>query len=90
MDAPVAEYWPEFAASGKQDVLVRHLLSHASGVSGLDQPAVVSDLFDSEQAIARMAGQAPWWEPGTVSGYHALNFGHLIGEVGAAGQRQVA
>ncbi len=81
VDVPVAKYWPEFAAHGKQDVLVRHLLSHASGVSGLDQPAVVADLFDWDGATSRMAAQAPWWEPGTASGYHALNFGHLIGEV---------
>ncbi len=79
--APVAEYWPEFAANGKQDIAVRHLLSHTSGVSGLDQPAVVEDLYDWEKSTARFAAQAPWWEPGTASGYHALNFGHLIGEV---------
>ena len=81
VDAPVSRYWPEFAAAGKQDVLVRHLLSHTSGVSGLDQPAVVEDLYDWEKSTARFAAQAPWWEPGTASGYHALNFGHLIGEV---------
>jgi CubicO group peptidase (beta-lactamase class C family) len=79
--APVARYWPEFAAAGKQDVLVRHLLSHTSGVSGLEAPAVIEDLYDREKACARFAAQAPWWEPGTASGYHALNFGHLIGEV---------
>ena len=33
--APVAKYWPEFAANGKEDIEVRHLLSHTSGVSGL-------------------------------------------------------
>jgi CubicO group peptidase (beta-lactamase class C family) len=81
VDAPVARYWPEFAAQGKQDVLVRHLMSHASGVSGLDQPAVLEDLYDWEKATSRMAAQAPWWEPGTASGYHALNYGHLVGEV---------
>jgi CubicO group peptidase (beta-lactamase class C family) len=81
LDAPVSRYWPEFAAAGKQGVLVRHLLSHTSGVSGLDQPAVIEDLYDWEKSTARFAAQAPWWEPGTASGYHALNFGHLIGEV---------
>jgi len=79
--APVARYWPEFAAAGKEGVEVRHLLSHTSGVSGLDQPATVEDLYDWERSTARMAAQAPWWEPGTASGYHALNFGHLLGEV---------
>jgi CubicO group peptidase (beta-lactamase class C family) len=81
VDAPVATYWPEFAAHGKENVLVRHLMSHTSGVSGLEQPATVEDLYDSERAAERFAAQAPWWEPGTASGYHALNFGHLIGEV---------
>jgi CubicO group peptidase (beta-lactamase class C family) len=81
VDAPVARYWPEFGAAGKQDVLVRHVLSHASGVSGLDQPAVVEDLYDWDKATSRMAAQAPWWQPGTASGYHALNYGHLVGEI---------
>jgi CubicO group peptidase (beta-lactamase class C family) len=81
VDAPVARYWPEFAAQGKQDVLVRHVMSHASGVSGLDQPAVIEDLYDWPTATSRMAAQAPWWPPGSASGYHALNYGHLVGEV---------
>ena len=81
VDAPVARYWPEFAAAGKQDVLVRHVMSHSSGVSGLDQPAAVEDMYDWEHAIARFAAQAPWWEPGTASGYHALNYGHLVGAI---------
>lgn len=81
VDAPVARYWPEFAAGGKEGVVVRHLMSHSSGVSGLEQPAVVEDLYDWPTATSRMAAQAPWWEPGTASGYHALNYGHLVGEV---------
>jgi CubicO group peptidase (beta-lactamase class C family) len=81
VDAPVARYWPEFAASGKQDVLVRNLMGHTSGVSGLEQPAVIEDLYDWEKSTARFASQAPWWPPGTASGYHALNYGHLVGEV---------
>ncbi len=79
--APVARYWPEFAAAGKQDVEVRHLLSHTSGVSGLDRPAVLEDLYDVRGAAARMAAQAPWWRPGSASGYHLLTYGHLIGEL---------
>ena len=78
---PVARYWPEFAAAGKEGVEVRHLMSHTSGVSGLDQPAVVEDLYDWGTATSRMAAQAPWWAPGSASGYHALNFGHLLGEI---------
>lgn len=81
LDAPVATYWPEFAANGKEKVLVRHLLSHTSGVSGWEQPVTVDDLYDWEKSTAKLAAQAPWWEPGTHSGYHALNQGHLVGEV---------
>jgi CubicO group peptidase (beta-lactamase class C family) len=81
VDAPVAAYWPQFAAAGKQDILVRHVMSHASGVSGLDQPATAEDLYDWDKATSRMAAQAPWWEPGTACGYHALNYGHLVGEL---------
>ena len=81
LDAPVAKYWPEFAANGKQDVRVRHLLSHTSGVAGWQDPMTTDDLFDWEKATSRLAAQAPWWEPGTASGYQALNFGFLIGEL---------
>jgi CubicO group peptidase (beta-lactamase class C family) len=81
LDATVATYWPEFAANGKQDVRVRHLLSHTSGVSGWQEPITIEDLYDWDKSTSLRAAQAPWWEPGTASGYHALNFGHLIGEL---------
>lgn len=77
----VATYWPEFAANGKKNVEVRHLLAHTSGVSGWDQPITIEDIYDLETSTARLASQAPWWEPGTASGYHAQNQGHLVGEV---------
>ena len=79
--APVARYWPEFAQNGKEGVEVRHLMSHSSGVSGLEPPCSMDDLCDWEGVTAKLASQAPWWEPGTQSGYHALTQGHLIGEV---------
>ena len=79
--APVAKYWPEFAANGKGAIEVRHLMSHTSGVSGWAQPVAVEDLYDWEKSTSMLAAQAPWWEPGTASGYHALNQGHLVGEV---------
>ena len=81
LDAPVTAYWPEFAANGKEQVLVRHLMSHTSGVSGWDAPFALTDMYDLERSTALLAAQAPWWEPGTASGYHALNFGHLLGEI---------
>jgi CubicO group peptidase (beta-lactamase class C family) len=81
LDAPVARYWPEFAANGKEGVLVKHLMSHTSGVSGWAQPVTPEDVYDPVRSVEILAAQAPWWEPGTASGYHALNQGHLVGEV---------
>jgi CubicO group peptidase (beta-lactamase class C family) len=79
--APIARYWPDYGANGKQDIQVRHLLGHTSGVSGWELPFATEDMYDWEKSTSRLAGQAPWWEPGTASGYHAQNQGHMVGEI---------
>ncbi|GAA2637524.1 serine hydrolase domain-containing protein [Streptomyces vastus] len=81
LDAPVAAYWPEFAAAGKESVLVGHLLSHRAGLAGLRELHSLEQLYDWELTTKRLAATEPWWEPGTVSGYHALTYGFLVGEV---------
>lgn len=80
-DAPVARYWPEFAAAGKEGVLLRHVLGHTSGVPGWDAKVTIEDLYDTPAAAALLAAQEPWWTPGDGSGYHALSFGTLLGEI---------
>lgn len=80
-DAPVSHYWPEFAANGKSGVLTWHLMNHAAGLSGMDEIMSIEDLYDWDKVTQALASQAPWWEPGTASGYHALTQGYLIGEV---------
>ncbi len=77
----VATYWPEFAANGKDNIEVRHLLSHSAGLSGMDEPCTGEQLYDWDSVVTALARQAPWWEPGTASGYHALTQGYLLGEV---------
>lgn len=79
--APVANYWPEFAQNSKDKVEVRHFMSHSAGLSGMDVPCRGEALYDWEFVTQALAAQAPWWEPGTASGYHAMTQGHLIGEV---------
>ena len=81
LDAPVCRYWPEFAAGGKEGLLVRHLLGHTAGLSGWSEPIAFTDLYDWEKCTSLLAAQEPWWEPGTASGYHAITQGYLVGEV---------
>ena len=81
VDAPVARYWPGFETNGKEGVLVRHILGHTAGLSGWQEPMTPSDLYDWDKATDLLARQAPWWDPGSASGYHALTQGYLIGEV---------
>src|SRR5436190_703500 len=78
---PVAKYWPEFAANGKDRVTVAQLMSHSSGLSGWKEKITTEDLYDWEKMTSLLAAQAPFWEPGTASGYHAITQGYLVGEV---------
>jgi CubicO group peptidase (beta-lactamase class C family) len=80
-DAPVAEYWPEFGAAGKAAIPLRWLMSHRAGLAGLAVPVTVEDFRDWEKITSLLAAQEPMWEPGTVTGYHAITFGYLVGEV---------
>ena len=81
LDAPVARYWPQFAANGKADVLVRHTLGHTSGLPGWTETIAFEDLYDWDKVTGLLAAQAPWWTPGTASAYHASTQGFLVGEV---------
>ncbi|KAI1633368.1 beta-lactamase [Biscogniauxia mediterranea] len=77
----VSKYWPEFAANGKEDIEIRHIMSHTSGVAGWDDPMTLEEVANTEEATARLARQAPWWTPGTASGYHAWTLGNLCAEI---------
>jgi CubicO group peptidase (beta-lactamase class C family) len=81
LDAPVARYWPGFAAAGKDGIAVRQLLGHTCGLPGWDEPMTVADVLDREKATDLLARQAPWWTPGTALGYESITMGPLVGEV---------
>ena len=81
LDTPVARYWPEFAAAGKEQLPVRMLLNHQAGLPALDQPLRPDALFDWGAMTTALAAQVPHWEPGSAHGYHAMTFGFLVGEV---------
>ena len=97
--APVAQYWPEFAAGGKDEVTVEHLLSHRAGLAWTDRILSVDEALAWDPVIHALEEQVPSWEPGTQHGYHATTFGWLVGEVvrritgtsfGTAFRREVA
>ncbi|MEU0567833.1 serine hydrolase domain-containing protein [Nonomuraea sp. NPDC005983] len=80
-DLRIAEVWPEFAAHGKGQATLRHVLTHAAGVPGVPVDTTPEDLCDWDRMCAAIADATPWWEPGTAFGYHPQTFGYLIGEV---------
>ena len=79
--APVAWYWPEFGAAGKDGVQVRHVLAHTAGLPDFDPPVTAADLYDWSAVTARLAAQPLCWVPGTAAGYHSLTQGFVLGEV---------
>ena len=81
VDENVCKYWPEFGVNGKEDIKVRHLLSHTSGISGWEDQITIEDICDVEKSTAKLAQQSPWWTPGTASGYQVVTMGHLLGEL---------
>lgn len=80
-EAPVAKYWPEFAAAGKSGLPVKYLLNHKAGLAAIRTPLKHEELFSWEKVTSELARQEPWWEPGAKHGYHAITFGWLVGEV---------
>lgn len=81
LDAPVARYWPEFAANGKGDVPLRWLLSHRAGLANVTADLTLDDVLAWDPVVNAIAAQAPIWEPGTAHGYHVRSYGWLLGEV---------
>jgi CubicO group peptidase (beta-lactamase class C family) len=81
LDAPVASYWPQFKAGGKEKTLVRHLLAHQAGVPALDRGLTMAQAADGVSGARAVAAQRAFWEPGTAHGYHAQTFSWLLSEL---------
>jgi CubicO group peptidase (beta-lactamase class C family) len=81
LDAFVPEYWPEFAKNGKERVTVRMLLAHQAGLAAIRDPLPEPGLLDWDLVVEMLAAQEPLWPPGTQHGYHALTYGHVVGEL---------
>lgn len=81
LEAPVAEYWPEFARNGKERATVRMMLDHSVGVPALRERVKENGALDWEYMCERLAAEEPFWEPGTRNGYHMSTFGWTAGEL---------
>ena len=81
LNEPVKTYWPEFAQAGKQEITVRMLLNHQSGVAAVDKPLSTTCYADWDEVVHALETQQPYWPPGTRAGYHLLSFGWLNGEL---------
>lgn len=81
LDAPLARWWPEFAAAGKASLSLRQVLCHRAGLPAIRTPLPAEALYDGALLSRTLAAQAPWWEPGTAQGYAAMSYGWLLGEL---------
>ena len=81
LDAPIAEYWPEFAAAGKERVTVRIALSHQAGLISVEQGATLDELLAHKPLANKLAAQRPYWPPGTAHGYHGTSVSVIIDEL---------
>lgn len=81
VDTPVAHYWPEFAAEGKELLPVRYVLDHRIGLPWVSPGKDGHRLLDWHETCRRLAARAPMYPPGSRAVYHALSFGYLVGEL---------
>lgn len=80
-DAPVAKYWPEFGANGKENIPLRYILDHRAGLPVLRPSGPRGLVYDWDGITNALADMVPLWVPGEEAGYHILSMGCLTGEV---------
>lgn len=81
LDTPLAEYWPELAVQGKQQITLRHVLSHQAGLPAVLEPLAAQALFDWSRMVRAIEHTPPWWTPGRAHGYAPMTYGWLVGEL---------
>ncbi len=81
LNAPVADYWPEFGKNGKEGITVRMMLNHSAGLPAFREPIRKGGYADWDYMVQRLEEEQPFWEPGTRNGYHMISFGWTVGEL---------
>lgn len=77
----VADVWPEFGCNGKQSITIGQVLAHRSGLNAFHRRVEDDLIYDWDRVVQEVAGESPWWPPGTEQGYSPMIFGWLLGEV---------
>lgn len=80
LDVPMARYWPEFGVNGKEQITLRQVLSHRSGLSAIHRQLPTEAMYDEALMTQVMAEETPWWTPGQAHGYAPLTYGWLMAE----------
>ncbi len=81
VDDRVSWYIPEFAKNGKEQVTIRHILTHQAGI-----PMILWNLSDDvirdwDGILETICKQKPWHPPGRRTGYHMISGGYILGEI---------
>jgi CubicO group peptidase (beta-lactamase class C family) len=79
-ESPAAAYWPEFKANGKQDITVRQLLTHQSGVPQMPAGVTPEHLADWDWCVESIAALEPILPAGSTA-YASLSYGWHLGEL---------
>ena len=78
IEKPISYYWQSF---NKKNILVRHLLSHQSGMYRFKIKLNNKDLLDWEKIKTILENQEPDHKPGEFTYYHAKTHGYLVGNL---------
>jgi CubicO group peptidase (beta-lactamase class C family) len=79
-DDPVARHIPEFAANGKNEITLRHLLTHSAGIPNAHREWS-RESWDEIIAKICAAAPEPGWKIGVDCGYHVASAWYVLGEV---------
>lgn len=80
-DAPIARYWPEFAAHGKGRATVTHALNHRTGLPAMPEGVTPEQMADYDWMVDALANMKPLFEPGTTNAYHSYTWGWIVAEI---------
>ena len=80
LDTPLVALWPQFTAQRREEVTLRHVLEHTTGLFCMPHADTPEELADWPLMCERLAAMRPAWPPGTRTKYQAFTYSWLLGE----------